>query len=79
MKTPPRANPVVSKGEVTVAVTRKHSVRQFETLDVFVSATSSIQPGEDQSEAQNRVYESVKTDIVNFSEELLRMCKTREL
>jgi hypothetical protein len=64
---------------ITVSVTRKHSVRQFETLDVQASVTAEHSPHETQSEAIRRVYDQLKEDFAPMSQELLRMAKAREL
>lgn len=67
------------EGTVTVSVIRKHSVRQYETLDVQVSVTASANEGETQTEVTERIYRRLKPDIVKISDELLAMAKSREL
>lgn len=66
-------------GSVTVSVTRKHSVRQYETADVSISVTTETSPHETQSEATQRIYEQLKEDLVPMSQEILKMAKAREL
>jgi hypothetical protein len=84
MKTPPtkkskKAEEEPLVGSVTVSVIRKHSVRQYETLDVQVSITAETAPHETQSKATQRVYEQLKMDIVPISAEMLKMAKKREV
>ena len=78
--------PVVKKskhcpknGSVAIAITRKYNVARYETVDVHVSVTTSIEEGETQEEATSRVYSQLKIDAEKMCEEVKTMAKAGKL
>jgi hypothetical protein len=55
--------PLSVPGRVTVSITRKISTKAYESLDVFLSASSDIEPDEDQSKATHRIFSQLRTDM----------------
>ncbi len=85
MKEPPRRTPgslmqpPLINGVVTVSVTRKHSIRPYETLDVHISVTADVGPEEAQCDATMRIYKQLMKDVVKISNEMRDKAKEREL
>lgn len=52
---------------VKVSINRKHSVADFETVDVYVEITAECQPKETQSEATQRVFAQLYKDFKKIS------------
>jgi len=69
----------ILKGEVSVAITRKYSVKPYETVDVFVSVTAATEPEETQEQATARVYKQLKVDAEKMCSEIKEKCKDGEL
>lgn len=67
------------EGCVAVAITRKFNVARYETVDVHLSVTASIDEGETQEDATLRIYSQLKTDAVKMCEEVKEMAKAGKL
>jgi len=85
MKKPPRRvpgslmQPPLTNGEVTVSVTRKHSIRPYETLDIHISVTADAGPEEAQHDATMRIYEQLLKDVTKVSNEMRDKAKEKKL
>jgi len=62
-----------------VAITRKYSVKPYETVDIFVSVTAAAENEETQEKATARVYEQLKQDAEKMCLEIKEKCKRGEL
>jgi hypothetical protein len=69
----------LQNGTVTVGITRKYNVAQYETLDVTVSVTASSEPGETQKEATQRIFEQLKEDSKGICSDFYQMARTKKI
>ena len=66
-------------GTVTVGITRKYSVKQYETLDVTVSVTAASEPGEMQGDTTQRLFQQLKKDAVEICTDFFQMTQNSEI
>ena len=57
-------------GRVAVAITRKYSVKPYETVDVHLSVETEMLDGETQTEAVHRLYEQLREDAKEICDEV---------
>ena len=57
-------------GRASVAITRKYSVKQYETVDVHLSVETEMLDGETQSESIHRIYGQLRDDAKLICEEV---------
>jgi len=72
---PVAARPMPGGSVVTVSITRKYSVAPYETADIFISATSEVEPGETQEAATARLYDQAKKDAAKMGQEVRLLAK----
>lgn len=70
---------VLRDGVVTVGITRKYNVAQYETLDVTISVTASSEPEESQKEATQRIYQQLKVDAKGICADFYGQARKKEI
>jgi hypothetical protein len=71
--------PALKGGSVTVGITRKYNVAQYETMDVTVSVTDSTEPGESQADATKRIFDQLKKDAKEVCNHFFEQARSKEL
>ncbi len=64
-------------GAVKISINRKHSVAEFETVDVHVEVTMDMKPKETQSEATQRVFKQLYKDFKVINSKIKTSAKKR--